>query len=146
MHTRPGITLTKIWSDDDMVELRVDVSNGRSLFSNEIYVGHEHLTEMVAGLDKFKSHVHGGIFDIELGEFGPEYASGACHVRLHFQERGLLYLTVRSQTDFSDFGKKNVASEATLYLKAEPALLDNFIQNLRALSKGKEESAALEAI
>ncbi|MDO9114143.1 MAG: hypothetical protein Q7U63_10145 [Polaromonas sp.] len=143
---KPGISFTKIWFDDDMVELRIQVSNGRSTFVNEVYVGHQQLTELVADLSRFKAHVHGGIYDIAFGSFGPEYAHGAFHARLHFQDRGILFVTVKSQTDFQDFGKKNVASEATLYLKTEPALLDNFIAEVKEMSDGKRENAALETI
>jgi hypothetical protein len=50
------------------------------------------------------------------------------------------------QSDYSDFGRKNVASEATLYLISEPSLLDNFIQALRALSDGNCLDVELEAI
>lgn len=141
-----GIFFTKIWFDDDMVELRIQVSNGPSVFVNEVYVGHQQLTELVADLSRFKTHVHGGIYDIAFGSFGPEYAHGAFHARLHFQDRGILFVTVRSQTDFEDFGKKNVASEATLYLRTEPALLDNFIKEMKEMSNGKREDVALEAI
>lgn len=146
MFTRAGISFTKIWSDDDMVELRIEVSDGRSSFSNDVYVGHVQLATIVAELDTFKTHIYGGLYDLRFGEFGPEYASGAFHARLHFQERGLLYLTVKSQSEFNDFGKKNVASDATLFLKTEPALLDNFIRAVASLSNGAEESAHLEAI
>jgi len=39
-----------------------------------------------------------------------------------------------------------VASEATLYLRTEPALLDNFIADLRSLHAEQREEAYLEAI
>lgn len=146
MFTHAGISFTKTWSDDDMVELRIEVSDGRSSFSNDVYVGHAQLGTIVAELDTFKTHIYGGLYDLRFGEFGPEYASGAFHARLHFQERGLLYLTVKSQSEFNDFGKKNVASAATLFLKTEPALFDNFIRAVANLSNGTEESAHLEAI
>ncbi|CAN7153357.1 hypothetical protein [Polaromonas sp. LjRoot131] len=143
---KPGISFTKIWFDDDMVELRIKVSNGDSIFTNDVYVGHQQLMDLVKDMDRFKTHVHGGIHDVMFGAFGPEYASGAFHARLHFQERGILFVTVKSQSDFADFGKKNVASEATLYLRTEPALLDNFIEEIRQLSGGKRDDALLEAI
>jgi hypothetical protein len=146
MFTPAGISFTKLWSDDDMVELRIEVSDGRSSFSNDVYVGHVQLRTVVAELETFKTHIYGGLYDLRFGEFGPEYASGALHARLHFQERGLLHLTVMSQSEFNDFGKKRVASEATLFLKTEPALLDNFIRAVASLSNGAEESAHLEAI
>ena len=50
------------------------------------------------------------------------------------------------QSDYSDFGQKNVASEANLYLISEPSLLDNFIQALRSLSDGNCTDAELGAI
>lgn len=143
---KPGISFTKIWFDDDMVELRIQVSNGQSAFVNEVYVGHQQLTGLVADLSRFKTHVHGGIYDIAFGSFGPEYAHGAFHARLHFQDRGILFVTVKSQTDFQDFGRKNVASEAMLYLRTEPALLDNFIAEVKEMSEGKRDDVALETI
>ena len=146
MFARPGITFTKIWSDDDLVELRIEVYDGRSLLSNDVYVSHLQLSAVVAELETLKTHIHGGLYDLRFGEFGPEYASGACHARFHFQERGLLYLTVTGQSQFNDFGKKQVASEATLFLKTEPALLDNFIRAMISLSSGSEGSARLDAI
>jgi hypothetical protein len=143
---KPGIYFTKLWFDDDMVELKIQVSDGQSIFVNEVYVGHQQLADLVTELDRFKTHVHGGIHDIAFGAFGPEYASGAFHARLHFQERGILFVTVRSQCEFWDFAKKNVASEATLYLRTEPALLDNFVEQMGQVSRGKRDDMLLEAI
>jgi hypothetical protein len=143
---KPSISFAKIWFDDDLVELKIQVSNGHSVFVNEVYVGHQQLADTVVDLDRFKNHVHGGIFDMAFGAFGPEYAHGAFHARLHFQQRGILFVTAKSQSDFVDFGKKNVASEATLYLRSEPALLDNFIDELRQMSGGKRGEAQLAAI
>ena len=68
-----------------MIELRIDVSDGTSLFSNQVYVGYSRFADVVSQLDTFKDHVHGGIFDMRFGEFGPEYASGAFHARFQFQ-------------------------------------------------------------
>jgi hypothetical protein len=143
---KPGIYFTKVWFDDDMVELKIQMSDGRSVFVNEVYVDHQQLADLVATLNRFKTHVHGGIHDIAFGAFGPEYASGAFHARLHFQDRGILFVTVRSQSDFRDFGKKNVASEATLYLRTEPALFDNFVEQMGQVSGGKRDDMLLEAI
>ncbi len=146
---KPGISFTKIWFDDDMVELRIKVSNGDSVFTNDVYVGHQQLMDLVKDMDRFKTHVHG-----ERVKFTTMtslvrlvlkvHASGAFfYARLHFQERGIvLRYCEKSQSEFADFGKKNAASEATLYLRTEPALLDNFIEELRQISGGKRRCAA----
>jgi hypothetical protein len=141
-----GIHFKKIWFDDDVIELKIDSFDGNSLFSNEAYVGHHDMVNLIAGLNNFKDQVYGGIYDIQLGAFGPEYAGGAFHARLHFQDRGKVHITINTQSQFEEFGMKNVASEATLYLVSEPALLDNFIAELKALKAGLRDEAKLEAV
>ena len=141
-----GIHVRKIWFDDDVVELRVTVNDGRSLFSTDVYVGHEQLAEDVSGLNVFKTHVYGGLFNLRWGEFGPEYAGGAIHARLHFPKPGRLFITCKMQSEFEEFTVNKVASEATLLLRTEPALLDRFIGELGALSSGMSEEAEMETI
>ena len=143
---KPGIGFTKIWSDEDTLELRVEICDGRSLFVNQLYVGHQLLSDTVSSLDQFKEQLHGGLFNLRFGEFGPEYASGALDIRMHFRNRGKLLLRVLAQSAFSRFEDRELASEATLHLMSEPALLDQFILGLRALSEGGMEQAVLEAI
>jgi hypothetical protein len=141
-----GITFTKIWCDDDMVELRIDVADGKSLFSNQVYVGYSQLTDTVSQLNIFKDHIHGGIFDMRFGEFGPEYANGAFHARFHFAKPGKLYITCKQQSDFRDFGRKNVASKAVMFLQTELALFDNFIREFKSLDEKYREDAQLQTI
>jgi hypothetical protein len=142
---KPGIRFSKIWSDDDMIELRIDVSDGTSFFSNEVYVGYQKFEDTIKELKVFRDHIYGGLLDIEFGSFGPEYASGAFHARLHFQEPGKLYITCKLQSRFERFSIKEVASEATLYLESEPILLDNFITVFKYLNAIDSNSAILKA-
>ncbi len=67
-------------------------------------------------------------------------------MRLHFHDPGRLLVSVSMQSEYSDFGKKNVASEAKLYLISEPALLDSFAHSLRALSNSHRIDAELEGV
>ena len=142
---KPGIYLSRVWFDNDVVELRIECSDGTSLFVNEVYAAHD-LNGVIEELSMFKNHVHGGIYDLALGAFGPEYAGGAFHARWHFQSPGQIFITVRGQSDFEEFGIKTVASEATLYLRTEPALLDNFIAELEEFKSGNRDDAHLEAV
>ena len=140
-----GIFFEKKWSDDDLIELEVVASDGRSQFCTRVYVGHDSLTKLATDLDRFKSHIHGGVFDVCLGEFGPEYANGAFHARLHFHPpgRGILFITVHAESDWREFTKTQVANEATLHVTTEPALLDTFVAELRALESGRSTVAVL---
>ncbi|MEI9865078.1 MAG: hypothetical protein WDN00_11085 [Limisphaerales bacterium] len=138
--------MTKVWFDDDMIELEIVVSDGTSVFSNKVYVGYQKMTEVVSHLDLFREQVYGGLLDIQLGAFGPEYASGAFHAHLHFPRPGNLYISCKLESEFKEFSIKKVASEAKLYLKTEPVLLDNFISELKSLNNKRREDAHLEAI
>jgi|SRR6185437_13280321 len=142
---KPGIYLKKIWFDNDVVNLTIDSSDGNSVFSTKVYVGHQDMRDLISELGVFRNHVHGGIYNIQMGAFGPEYAEGAFHARLHFHMHSKIHLTIKAQSGFEEFGMKNVASEATLYLISEPVLLDNFIAELKALSAGLSDEAKLEA-
>lgn len=139
------IELRKIWCDDDLVELAIVVSDGVSSFSNKVYVADQDLVAAAAGLGRFKEQAAGGIFDLRFGEFGPEYAAGAFHARVYFNDRGGILVTVRTQSNFAQFGGQYVAGEATLYLVALPAALDDFVRGLQALSDGHRDDAELVA-
>ncbi|MFC5571563.1 hypothetical protein ACFPN1_16000 [Lysobacter yangpyeongensis] len=139
-----GISISKIWSDDDLVELRIVVTDKASSFCTTTYVGHGQLGDLTNQLRVFRDHIHGGIKDIRFGEFGPEYANGAFHARLHFRSPGKLYISTHQQSEFSGFSVGEVASEAKMYLVSEPVLLDNFIAEFGALANGAREDASLE--
>lgn len=81
--------------------------------------------------------------EISYSEFGPEYANGAFQARLHFNVPGRLFISTHQQSDFEEFSKTQVASEARMYLKTEPILLDNFISELKALNSGASNEATL---
>lgn len=137
------ITIRKIWNDDDIVELTVEVSDGKSMFANNVYVAIDAIQELIKNLTVFREHIYGGLYDIRFGEFGPEYASGAFQARLHFSVPGRLFISTHQQSDFEEFSKTQVASEARMYLKTEPILLDNFISELKALNSGASNEATL---
>ena len=141
-----GIYVTRIWSDDDMVELEIAVADGTSRFVSRVYVGYPDLADTISRLDAFRSHVHGGLFDMRFGEFGCEYANGAFHARFHFLTPGKLFITIQQESEFHDFGRKRVASSATLYLRTEPALLDRFVGELKRLPSEAQAEACLEAV
>jgi hypothetical protein len=143
---KPGIRFTKEWSDEEMVELDIEICDGNSLFANRIYVGHRQLHGIVEELHAFKDQIHGGIFNLRFGEFGAEYASGALDARLQCRKQGKILVQISAQSAFERFDEKEVASEAKLYLVSEAALLDRFIDALRAMSEGSSGQAELEAI
>ena len=85
---------------------------------------------------------------MRFGKFGPEYANGAIHARFEFHRsgNGKLSITARAESDWNEFTNTKVASNATLFLRTEPALFDNWLKALKALANGKRDDAVLECI
>ena len=131
-----------------MIELTVCICDGTSSFQCNAYVGHQELTEIVEKLNVFKAHVYGGLCDLRLGEFGPEYAGGAFHARLEFHGsgNGKLSITAKAESEWNEFTHTKVAANATLYLTTEPALFDRWLNSFKGLSKGTKDNAVLECI
>jgi hypothetical protein len=130
------LRLTVDRNDPDYLYMHVHAADEHASISTYIYVGHRSLQEAVAGLERFRHEVHGGVYDLNFGIFGPKYASGALHVRLAFQSRGWIHMTMRVQTQFALFGAENVASEATLHSTTVVCLLDDFVRAMQAMSDG----------
>lgn len=139
-----GIKLTQIWADEDVIELEIEVSDGNSLFSTKAYTSHFDVNEIVSQLSKFQEQIHGGIFDLQIGNFGHEYANGALLARLHYFNPSKIYITVNIQSDFRVFKENKVASEAKMYLTVAPIMLDEFINELKALIAGENQSCFLQ--
>lgn len=139
-----SINIKKIWEDDDMIEVTVTISDGSSVFATNVYVGNVTLEETLSELNRFKTHVHGGLYDLTWGAFGPEYASGAVSIRLHFYHQARLCISCKSESEYFDFGKKHIAQSAEQYFYSEPALLDRFIEELGSIASGSGFEATLE--
>ena len=140
---KPEISIERIWFDDDVTEFKISVCNGHSLFTNKVYVGNHQILELVNSVNSFKTNYYGGLKDILLGKFGREYANGAFSARLHFPKPGALYIATHQQSEYFEFKGQEEASEAKMYLKTEPVLLDNFIQELKGVSNGISDVATL---
>ncbi|KRD39551.1 hypothetical protein ASE35_04185 [Lysobacter sp. Root916] len=137
-----AISLSRIWSDDDLTELRIVVAGTNSSFANSVYVGHDALASLVRQMLEFRCQVV-GTSDIRLGAFGPEYASGGFHAHLEFRDPGRLFVSTHQQDEFQPFPHDRVANEARLYLVSEPVLLDRFAYELQGLAGGTREEAQL---
>ena len=141
---KPHIIFRKIWNDDEIIELLIEVSDCRSVFTNKVYIALDGVQNLIKDLSIFRDHIHGGIYDIMFGNFGHEYANGGFHCRLQFYGVGQLLISTHQQSEFEEFSKIKVASEAKMYLRTEPVLLDNFISELKLLNLEINNEAILD--
>lgn len=143
---KPHIAIRREWSDADVLLLAFQVCDGKSLFVNDAYAELDWGTRAATGLGTFSHQVHGGLFNLETGDGGPEYAGGAFRARFHFYKPNLLLISTFQQAAYIRFKDNHVASEARLFLRTEPALLDKFIRALPALDKANGMEALLECV
>ena len=145
---QPSVQFKKIWEDDDMSEILIITNDGINSFSVKIYVGHQEFDSIHKKLEIFKNQIYGGITEIDFGCFGQEYANGAFNARLHFvqNQRGRIFITIKMESEYFEFGLKKVASEANIYLISEPALLDNFIKDFKYIDKELNTEVIFECI
>lgn len=143
---RSYIALTRKWADEHVVEILIEVSGGSSVFVNSAYVEHEWFARSHSALKTFSRQVHGGLYDLEAGGFGPEFGGGALHARFHYYRPNLLYISTHQEGEFVEFKRTWVAAEAKLFLRTEPGLVDSFIAGLPILERAEGERVILECI
>jgi hypothetical protein len=142
----PRITITRAWSDNDVAQLVFEVCDGVSAFTNEAYAPLDWGATAAAALRTFSKQIHGGLFDLEAGTEGPEYASGWFRARLHYYTPNQLLVSAIQQGDFLSFKGSRTAPTATMFLKTEPSLLDQFISALPALDASDGAQAVLQCV
>lgn len=143
---QPRITIRRTFTDDDVFRHAFEVCDGTSLFVNEAYVPIDWGVTSANALRTFSRHVHGGLFNLEAGDGGPEYASGAFRARFHFYKPTQLLISTSQQGEYFPFKTCEVATKAKMFLRTEPALLDRFIAELPALDHPDEGVASLECV
>ncbi len=143
---QPHIAISRTWSDDDVLRLTFHVCDGSSHFVNDAFASLDWGSSAAAALRTFGSHVHGGLFNLEAGSGGPEYASGAFRARFHFFKPTDLLISTAQQGDYIPFKTYEVATEAKMFLRTEPGLLDRFITALPTLDRNDGAEAVLECV
>jgi hypothetical protein len=140
------IRISSTWSDEDVLQLQFEVSDGASTFVCSTYVAPDWYAETATALERFGKQVYGGLYDMQAGTAGPEFAEGAFDARFHWYKPTELFISTRQESGFFDFKGLHVASEGRLFLRTEPALLDRFVAELRAASPSDRSVATLACI
>lgn len=143
---KPQIAIKRTWCDEYMASLSFEVCDGESVFSTEAYAELDWGAKAAAALARFSHQVHGGLCDLEAGDGGPEYASGAFRARFHYYKPNQLLISTVQQGEYIRYKDGRVAAEAKMFLRTEPALLDRFTNALPVLDRVIGEVAILECV
>lgn len=140
------IRISSSGADQGVLRLRIEVRDGSSTFVNGAYVSDDWFAEEADALERFGKQIYGGIYDLEAGSSGPEFAEGALRARFHWFTPTRLYISTWQESDYFECKGRQVASECRLFLRTEPALLDRFTAELRAASSTQPSTATLECV
>ena len=143
---QPGIHLSKVWFDADVVELDVGVSDGTSFFSNRVYVGHDHLAGNRFCPRRVQApHLWQPVCRLRFGGSGPSMRTEEFHARLRWNP-GRLYIMrtgIRVQGVRQEEGRQQNQDVPQL---PSHAPFDRFVAELQSLASGASNDAHLEAI
>ena len=120
--------------------------DGISRFSIEAYVSRRWGKESADQLRQFGRQVHGGIFDLNAGQDGAEFAGGSFRARFHWHRPDQLLISTHQQGDYFPFKGGKTATEAKMFLRTEPALLDRFVTDLPSLDGADGGPITLECV
>jgi hypothetical protein len=135
-----GVALYPLWSDSNVIKLRLSVWNGRFGGTTDLLVGLGELSKVVEHLKGFPS----GSTDtreVVLGEFGPEVAGGAARLYFFCRDDDTSPMA-EMQLEGEHDGKRDPET-VTLVLTFEPASLGIFLRELQQLDADRKSFAYL---
>jgi hypothetical protein len=138
----PGIQLKIIYSDDDLLLVRVRCSNGGFSGETQIYTGLNELEHIAKLLRGFPETIN-DIREVQLGSFDPKCAGGGVRLRfycINSAGRTSVETTIESSPErstgcFFGMSKFNISFE--------PAAIDLFLPALEHIGAEKQGVAFL---
>ena len=143
---RRGLTLSSVWSDESMLEFRVEVCDGTSSFVNEVYAGFGGLEEDLPALRHLLGRPEGGECELAFGDVGRTWSGGGFRARFRFALPGRLLVSCEQTSAPVELGTAKVSNSASIHFRSEPALLDRFVRELAAVADGHRMTAYLEGV
>jgi len=129
---RPGIEVTIVYEDTDLIEVSVLASNGRFSGLALAYASPDAVREfadLIAGFPRSPADRRAFTF----GSFDPAYANGAASLELSCKDAaGHAVVAVRLEAE----REPDPPETATFRLDFEPAALERFVRQLRELRCG----------
>ena len=137
---RPRVQLSRVWSDDDLLEIAVVASSEHFAGQTSLYARHADASDLAAVLDGFPS----GCSNRRPFELGQTDLIGYGNVRGTFycvDTKGQLALRLEISRNASNAAELSESCE--LLIRLRPADLDNFVSELREFGTAGRVTASL---
>lgn len=142
---RVGVSIERLGGHDSDY-YQVTVGGEQASFSTHLYLGNETWLDIANAVERFDPVSAKASAAVHIGSFDPRVAGGAVGMRLLARGMEKVLLSVHAQGESFQFGGELVADEASFHLITEPALLDNFVSELRSMALGSTSRATLSAM
>lgn len=136
----PGLKVSYLWHDNDVVEVRITAENAGFRGSADVYVGTDGLLEAATILAGFPQDSLDKR-EVVFGAAGKGFAGGFVHLEFYCKDMAG-HAEFRATIE-GDYGERELAESATVYVDFDPAVLDEFLAELQRLEKGHRGSAAM---
>ena len=133
-----GLSVSYLWHDSDVLEIRVIAENADFRGTAAVYVGTGDLHEAATTLSGFPKHQLDKR-EITFGAFGKHSAGGAVNLRFHCRDLAG-HVTCTAMIE-SAYGDQEVAGSATVCVDFDPASLDEFLLQLQTVEAAHQGSA-----
>ncbi|HKV47066.1 MAG TPA: hypothetical protein VJN69_03160 [Candidatus Acidoferrales bacterium] len=140
---RTGIEFRIIWSDSDVVKIRVSACDGEFSGSVEAYAvvgGLNGVAERLSGFPQSPSDMR----EVTLGAFDRKVAGGGLRMKFHcVDSAGHAFVEA---TLYTNQEKGGTVQMAVLSVPVEPAAIDIFVRELHELESDESRVAYLQGI
>lgn len=123
-----GIKFEVIWTDDDVVEVRVHASNGRFAGTADCYGGHDAISRLADAVRGFPTSSDDRR-ELEIGTFDPAFAGGGARLVLRCVDavgHAVADVTVRADPRGNGWPDQI----ASFSVPVESAAIDDFVEAL----------------
>src|SRR5262245_7866284 len=140
---QPGVEVSVVWSDQDLIEVEFRASNGRFAGVVNVYADHDALSRFTKELRGFPASV-ADRRPYQFGNFDPSFAGGGMRMEFRCLDRsGHAVVEMQLRTDpRHQAGREETASFA---VRIEAAGVDAFVEELASVGSRNGRSVRLPA-
>ena len=134
-----GLLFAIIYTDSDLVEVRITAWNGIFGGTADVYLGTNQLGDVATQLQNFPCNCT-DVREVTLGSFGQQTAGGGVKLRFFNDKSCHAHIEARIESG-QDFA--GITQFVAMLLPIEAASLDSFVLQLRAINEGNKSEAKL---
>ena len=140
-----GLLIKFLWSDIDVIEIRISASNGEFSGTADAYIGWDGLAQAASVLAGFPNSIN-DVRELTLGTMDPGFASGGASMRFFCKDssgHAVAEVVISSEDERLTHGWSRPAQSAHFFAHIEANAVDEFVRELSAFDPHDSGVASL---